>query len=104
MYLLLLLLLISSTLFSQSAGNPGNTSKNWTRISKNKLYPTISEDDVSFEVERIGNNVLFHLYSKHMKNIKAIFIEKSTDPVNGFKRCTDIYLPTYGPDISNYVE
>lgn len=83
--LLSALFLCVAGLFAGKAPAPENTSS-----QKQWLFKPLSAAEVSLEVERIDANVLLHLFSKNMKNIDMIFVEKSKNPTAGFVRCKSV--------------
>jgi CO dehydrogenase/acetyl-CoA synthase delta subunit len=74
-----------------------------TKSSKPWLFKPLAASDVSLEVERIGGEVMLHLYSKNMRNVEMIYVEKSSDPTNGFSRCKTVKVSDFLVKSKNYI-
>ena len=76
---------------------PEKSNKQW-------LFKPLANSDVNLEVERIGGEVLLHLYSKAMRNVDMIYVERSSDPTNGFTRCKTVKVNDFLVKSKNYIE
>lgn len=71
---------------------------------KEWLFRPLASSDVSLEVERIGGEVMVHLYSQNMRNVDVIYVEKSSDPTSGFTRCQSVKVADFLIKSKNYIE
>lgn len=71
---------------------------------KEWLFKPLAATDVSLEVERIGGEVMVHLYSQNMRNVDVIYVERSSDPTSGFTRCQSVKVADFLIKSKNYIE
>ncbi|MFN8276916.1 MAG: hypothetical protein U0T84_05500 [Chitinophagales bacterium] len=94
-----------SVVFSMlTAGVPaGSTSAPVIASQKGKwLFKPLAANEVSFEMERIGDEVMMYLYSKSLRSIDAVVIEKSQ---NGsmFVPCKTVKVAEHLNNSKNYI-
>jgi hypothetical protein len=70
---------------------------------KQWLFKPLSTNDVSLEVERLGDNVELYLFSQNMKGVDLIYVEKSKDPTAGFTRCKVVKVSDFLIKSKNYI-
>ncbi|MCW3128002.1 MAG: hypothetical protein JWO03_3660 [Bacteroidetes bacterium] len=81
----------------------GVTEATPTKSNKQWLFKPVAATDVNLEVERIGGEVVLHLYSQSMRNVDMIYVERSSDPTNGFSRCKTVKVSDFLVKSKNYI-
>ena len=99
------LLLVATLIFTFHFTFAGTIVLSNTETKSNKpwLFKPLAASDVSLEVERIGGEVMLHLFSKNMRNVDMIYVEKSSDPTNGFTRCKTVKVSDFLVKSKNYI-
>jgi hypothetical protein len=99
-------ILITATLIgsfcSTFAAGPAPAPEN-KAVQKQWLFKPLSANDVSLELERLDGNVLLYLFSKNMKNVDLIYVEKSKDPTDGFTRFKTVKVSDHLLSSKNYI-
>jgi hypothetical protein len=101
--ILLFTALISLHIVYAGAPAPSDTPPTPGKVSKQWLFKPLAAGDVSLEVERIGGEVMLHLYSQNMRNVETIYVEKSSDPTTGFARCKAVKVSDFLVKSKNYI-
>ena len=101
---ILLLVTLVIALQCTFAGTGASNTQPSERSGKAWLFKPLASSDVNLEVERIGGEVLLHLYSKSMRNVDMIYVERSSDPTNGFTRCKTVKVNDFLVKSKNYIE
>jgi hypothetical protein len=90
--------------FNCTFAGSGATENTEAKSNKQWLFKPLAASDVNLEVERIGGEVMLHLYSQTMRNVDMIYVEKSSDPTNGFSRCKTVKVSDFLIKSKNYIE
>ncbi len=90
--------------FQHMYAGTGATDASARKDGKEWLFKPLASTDVSLEVERIGGEVMVHLYSQNMRNVDVIYVEKSSDPTSGFARCQSVKVSDFLIKSKNYIE
>jgi hypothetical protein len=101
---ILLLSILAGSFYSVFAGSgiAASTAEN-KASNKQWLFKPLSPNDVSLEVERLDGNVMVYLYSKNMKSVDMIYVERSKDPTNNFVRCKTVKVIDHLLKSKNYI-
>jgi hypothetical protein len=102
---ILLIAAFGSTFYGAMAGNgiaPNNTETKAT-TTKQWLFKPLAANDVSLEVERLGNEIMIYLFSQNMKNVESIQLERSKTPNAGYTSFKTIRVPSSLAKSKNYI-
>ena len=94
-----LIIALQCTYAGTGASSPSTTQKS----GKDWLFKPLATGDVNLEVERIGGEVMLHLYSQSMRNVEMIYVERSSDPTNGFTRCKTVKVSDFLVKSKKYI-
>jgi hypothetical protein len=100
---MLIVATLIGSVYTTFAGNGSAPAPENKQVQKNWLFKPLSTNDVSLELERLGDNVELYLYSQNMKSVDMIYVEKSKDPTEGFTRCKTIKVSDHLVKSKNYI-
>lgn len=100
---LLITAAIIGIIYTSTAGTGAAPAPESKVIQKQWLFKPLAANDVSMEVERLEGNVLVHLFSKNMKGVETIYVEKSKNPTEGFTRCKAVKVSENLIKSKNYI-